>query len=174
MRTIDFRPEIQPISQSTNRLNSQTNNGPNDQQTNQPTTDRARHRRSDWPTERPTERPINQSTRQPGRDVVEALSNRLLTADTQIRSQDSPSEISAALSGSATGLSPSTSVFPCQLSAHQCPIIIHASIVVATLETLAAVVPTDSESCRPKATASMACSFPLLIWYFRELMASWI
>jgi len=145
-------------------MNSHTNNGPNDQQTNQPTTDRVRDRRSDWPTEWPTGRPINlqpinQATRQPGREVAEALSHPLLTADTQIRSQGSPSEISAALSDSATGLSPSTSFFPCQLSAHQCPIIIHASIMVATVETLAAVVPTDLQWRRPKNTTSTASSF---------------
>lgn len=145
-------------------MNSQTNKGPNDQQTNQPPSDRARHPRSDWPTEWPNGRPINQqpinqASRQPGRDVAEALSHRLLTADTQIRSHGSPSEIFAVLSGSATGLSPSISGFPCQLSAHQCPIIILASIVVPTIGTLAAVVPSDSERRRPKNTTSTACSF---------------
>jgi hypothetical protein len=84
---------------------------------------------------------INQATKQPGRDVAEMLSHRLLTADIQIRSQGSPSELSAALSGSATG----TSTFPCQLSAHQCSINVLASVVVATIDTLAAVVPTDLE-----------------------------
>ena len=48
------------------------------------------------------------------RAIAQADSCRPLTAEVLVRSQVSPSEISGAQSGTVTGLSPSTSVFPCQ------------------------------------------------------------
>jgi hypothetical protein len=49
-----------------------------------------------------------------GRAMAQAVSRRPLTAEAHVRSRVSPCEICVGQSGTGTGFSPSTSVFPCQ------------------------------------------------------------
>jgi hypothetical protein len=51
---------------------------------------------------------------QKGRAMAQAVSRRPLTAETRVRSRVSPCGICGGQSGTGTGFSPSTSVFPCQ------------------------------------------------------------
>jgi hypothetical protein len=49
-----------------------------------------------------------------GRAMAQAVSGRPLTVEAQVRSRVSPCGIFGGQSGTGTGFSPSTSVFPCQ------------------------------------------------------------
>ena len=54
--------------------------------------------------------------------MAQAVSRRPLTAETRIRSQASPCGICGAQSGTATGFSTSTSVFPSQFHSTGAPL----------------------------------------------------
>jgi hypothetical protein len=45
--------------------------------------------------------------------MAQAVSRRPLTAEARVQTQFSPGEVSGGQRGTATGFSPSTSVFPC-------------------------------------------------------------
>jgi hypothetical protein len=49
-----------------------------------------------------------------GRAMSQSVSRRPLTAEAQVRTRDSPRMIGGEKSGTETGSSPSSSVFPCQ------------------------------------------------------------
>jgi hypothetical protein len=49
-----------------------------------------------------------------GRAIGQVVSRRLLTADALVRSRGNPCGICGGQSGTGTGFSPSSSVFPCQ------------------------------------------------------------
>jgi hypothetical protein len=49
-----------------------------------------------------------------GRAMVQVVSRRPLTAEARVRSRVNPCGICGGQSGSGTGFSPSSSVFPCQ------------------------------------------------------------
>jgi hypothetical protein len=57
-----------------------------------------------------------------GRAMAEAVSRRPLTAEARVRSPVSPSGICGGQSGTGTGFSPSTSVFPCQFHSTGAPL----------------------------------------------------
>jgi len=50
----------------------------------------------------------------PGRAMAQAVSRRPLTAEARVRARVSPCGICGGQSGTGTGFSPSSSVFPCQ------------------------------------------------------------
>jgi hypothetical protein len=58
-----------------------------------------------------------------GRAVTQAVSRRLLTAEAQVQYLVSPSGICGGQSGTGTGFSPSTSVFPCQFNSTGAPLL---------------------------------------------------
>jgi hypothetical protein len=49
-----------------------------------------------------------------GRAMVQVVSRRLLTAEARVHARVNPSGICGEQSGTGTGFSPSSSVFPCQ------------------------------------------------------------
>ena len=57
-----------------------------------------------------------------GRAMVQTFSRRPLTAEVQVLSHVSPSETRSELSGTGTGSSPSTSVFPSQYHSTDAPL----------------------------------------------------
>ena len=58
-----------------------------------------------------------------GRAMAEAVSRRPLTAEARVRSRVSPCGIYGGRSGTETGFSPSTSVFPCQFHSTGAPLL---------------------------------------------------
>jgi hypothetical protein len=58
-----------------------------------------------------------------GRAMAEAVSRRPATAETRVRSRVSPYGICGGQSGTGTGFSPSTSVFPCQFHSTGAPLL---------------------------------------------------
>jgi hypothetical protein len=58
------------------------------------------------------------------RDMTHAVSRRSLTAGSQVRSPVSPCGICGGQSGTRTGFSPSTSVFPCQYHSTVAPLLV--------------------------------------------------
>jgi hypothetical protein len=54
--------------------------------------------------------------------MAQAVSRRPLTAEARVRSRVSPGEICGGQSGTRTGFSPSTSVFPCQFHSTGTPL----------------------------------------------------
>jgi hypothetical protein len=54
--------------------------------------------------------------------MAQAVSRRPLTAETRVRSRVSPCRICGGQSGTETGFSPSTSVFPCQFHSTGAPL----------------------------------------------------
>jgi hypothetical protein len=58
-----------------------------------------------------------------GRAMAQAVSHRPPTADARVRSRVSPCWNSGGQSGSGIGVSPSTSVFPCQFHATDAPLL---------------------------------------------------
>jgi hypothetical protein len=69
-----------------------------------------------------------------GRAMAQAVSHRSLTAQARIRSRLSPCGICGGQSGTGTGFSPSTSVFPCQFHSTGAPLLgkTKKSIIVIT------------------------------------------
>jgi hypothetical protein len=57
-----------------------------------------------------------------GRAMAQAVSLQSLTAEVQVRSQFSSREICDEQSGTETGFSPSTSIFPCQFHSTGAPL----------------------------------------------------
>jgi hypothetical protein len=62
-----------------------------------------------------------------GRVVTPAVSLRIFVAEDRVCSQDNVYGICGGQCGSVASFSPSTAVCPCQLSFHQCPILINLS-----------------------------------------------
>jgi hypothetical protein len=58
-----------------------------------------------------------------GRAMAQAVSRRPLTAEARVRSRVSPCEIYGGQSGTGSGFSPSTSVFPCQFHSTGAPLL---------------------------------------------------
>jgi hypothetical protein len=59
----------------------------------------------------------------PGPAMVQAVSRRPPTAEARVRSRVSPCGICGGQSGTGTGLSPSSSVFPCQFNSTGAPLL---------------------------------------------------
>jgi hypothetical protein len=76
----------------------------------------------DWDIEVGCIRESNGCTVTEGRAVAQAVSRRPLAAEARIRSRISPCGICGGQSGTGTGLSPSTSVFPCQFHSTCAPL----------------------------------------------------
>jgi hypothetical protein len=57
-----------------------------------------------------------------GRAMAQAVSRRPLTAEAEVRSRVRPYGICGGQSGTGTGFSPSTSVFPCQFHSTGAPL----------------------------------------------------
>ena len=55
--------------------------------------------------------------------MAQAVSSQPLTAEARVRSRLSPCEICGGQSGTGTGFSPSTSVFPCQFHSTGAPLL---------------------------------------------------
>ena len=58
-----------------------------------------------------------------GRAMAQAVSRRALTTEARVRHQVSPCGIYGGQSGTGTGFSPSTSVFPCQFHSTGAPLL---------------------------------------------------
>jgi hypothetical protein len=56
--------------------------------------------------------------------MAQAVSRRPLTAEAQVRSRVSPCEICGRQSGTGTGFSPNTSIFPCQFHSSGAPLLV--------------------------------------------------
>jgi hypothetical protein len=57
--------------------------------------------------------------------MAQAVSRRPLTVEARVRSRVSPYEICGGQSGTGTGFSPITSVFPCQFNSTGAPLIVN-------------------------------------------------
>jgi hypothetical protein len=66
---------------------------------------------------------ILSKTRGYGPAMAQAVSRRPLTAEARVRSRFCPCGICGGYSGTGTGFSPSTSVFPCQFNSTGAPLL---------------------------------------------------